>query len=400
VRSARLFISSARLGEAVTLDRAAAIVFTAILFLGFGEVVPQLWLRLLLAVAVSAPLALRRYHPLVVLGVVLAAPIVVEAAARSTVSWPFLPAAFALSQVAFAYRRRTSFTTVCAVLGVVAAAGVAVRLAGRPGATDAVGICMMMVIAWGIGHTVRQQQVAAAERQEQAAQRAVAEERLRIARELHDVVAHSMSVIAVQASFGHYVIGSRPDEAATALGAIGTTTREVLTEMRLLLGVLRQGTPDTGGAELQPDEEDPLLPAPGLADLDRLVTRTADAGVLAEVTLRGTRRELPPGIDLSVYRIIQEALTNVVKHARTSRCQVALDYGDDELGIEITDHGAEDAVSAEVVPAGAGLGTHRGHGLIGMRERVNLYGGRFTAAPLPPRGFRVTARIPLRDTMP
>jgi signal transduction histidine kinase len=380
----------------VTLDRAAATVFTVALFLGFGEVVPQLWLRLLLAVTVAAPLTLRRRHPLAVLGVVLAAPIVVEAAAQSTVSWPFLPAAFALFQVAFACRRRTSFTAISAVLAVVATGGVAVLLAGRPGSSDAVGIAMMMVIGWGIGYTVRQQRAAAAERHEQTAAQAVTLERLRIARELHDVVAHSMSVIAVQASFGHYVIGTRPDEAATALGTIETTTREVLSEMRLLLGVLRQDTPDPGGADLQPEQEDLLLPAPGLADLDRLVARTADAGVLAEVTLRGTRRDLPPGIDLSVYRIVQESLTNVVKHAGTSRCQVALDYGDDELAIEITDHGAEDAA---VVSSGAAAETSDGHGLIGMRERVNLYGGRFSAAPLPPRGFRVTARIPLRDAM-
>jgi signal transduction histidine kinase len=285
-------------------------------------------------------------------------------------------------------------------VAVLAAGGLAVRLAGLPGAGGAVDICMMMVIAWGIGHTVRQQRLAAAERKEQVAGRAVTEERLRIARELHDVVAHSMSVIAVQASFGHYVSGTQPDEAATALGAIETTTREVLAEMRLLLGVLREDAPDAGGARLRPGEEVPLVPAPGLADLDRLVMRTADAGVLAEVTLRGTRRDLPPGIDLSVYRIIQEALTNVVKHARTSGCQILLDYGDDELAIEITDHGTGDAVSAEVVIAGAGTGTSGGHGLIGMRERVNLYGGRFTAAPLLPRGFRVAARIPLRDVVP
>jgi signal transduction histidine kinase len=148
----------------------------------------------------------------------------------------------------------------------------------------------------------------------------------------------------------------------------------------------------------------PLFPAPGLGDLDRLLTRTASAGVEVSLERRGTPAELPASIDLSAYRIIQEALTNVVKHARASRCDVVIDYGETELTVEITDSGAGVPVLAGSAVAraaedraaySAGWGGG-GHGIIGMRERVSLLGGSFSAGPLPGYGFQVTARIPLR----
>jgi signal transduction histidine kinase len=261
-----------------------------------------------------------------------------------------------------------------------------------------------------------------------------------------------MSVIAVQAGYGQYVIDRQPGDARAALGAIQTTSREALDEMRRMLGALRQaddadargdgtglvpagsGLPEgppapSGGASV------PLYPAPGLADLDRLVARTAGAGVRVEVTRFGRPRDLPGSIDLSAYRIVQEALTNVVKHARTSSCRVLLGYRDDELTIEVTDNGAgmpgpelagagvsrpgtagpngtalmsrnETArhgvsiLDGALAPADGGPAPAvslpgAGHGIIGMRERVTLLGGEFSAGPLPGYGFRVSARIPL-----
>ena len=228
---------------------------------------------------------------------------------------------------------------------------------------------LCVIIAWTSGYSVRQRRRYAVRLQDEAASKAVAQERLRIARELHDVVAHSMSVIAVQAGYGQYVIDSQPGDARAALGAIQTTSREALDEMRRMLGALRQaddadargdGTgSDTGtgsgpaGAGL-PARPAPLFPAPGLAELDRLVARTAGAGVRVDVTRFGRPRDLPSSIDLSAYRIVQEALTNVVKHARTSSCRVLLGYRDDELTIEVTDNGAGLA-GAGVADAGAGL---------------------------------------------
>ena len=225
-----------------------------------------------------------------------------------------------------------------------------------------------MIIAWFTGYIVRQRRRYAVRLQDEAASKAVTEERLRIARELHDVVAHSMSVIAVQAGYGQYVIDTQPADARDALGAIQATSREALDEMRRMLGALRQadqqdaaaqtgaqaGTPGRRAGDGEADGSAPLFPAPGLADLDRLLARTASAGVRVDVTLGGQPRDLPASIDLSAYRIVQEALTNVVKHARTSSCQVLIGYGRDELILEVTDNGAG---LAEL--GGTGISHHR-----------------------------------------
>jgi len=242
------------------------------------------------------------------------------------------------------------------------------------------------------------------------------------------VVAHSMSVIAVQAGYGQYVIDTQPADARTALGAIQATSREALDEMRRMLGALRQAdASDAARRDVRGDDGElaprmaappamaslapvppsaaPLSPAPGLADLDRLVARTASAGVRVDLTRRGQPRELPASLDLSAYRIVQEALTNVVKHARTSSCRVLIGYGRDELVLEVTDNGAgvPAMALAGTVPLNTGPPEFRppdaiggsGHGIIGMRERVSLLGGEFTAGPLPGYGFQVNAHLPL-----
>jgi signal transduction histidine kinase len=273
---------------------------------------------------------------------------------------------------------------------------------------------LLITAAWMIGNSVRQQRAYLAGRQAQAerraheqmaeARRASSEERLQIARELHDVVAHSMSLIAVQAGVANYVVAAQPEEAARALSSIEQISRGALREMRALLGVLRSDAPAAGsgpagdgGGPASPGRAG-LVPAPGLGDLDRLVARTAEAGVRVDLDVRGERPSLPAGLDLAAYRVIQEAITNVIKHAATDCCRVALAYQEDALTLEITDsgHGADGSGPGS---AGAGHGSPaEGHGLAGMRERVGMYGGKLRAAPRPEGGFRVTAWFPLEGT--
>ena len=255
--------------------------------------------------------------------------------------------------------------------------------------------------SWVVGYAVRQQRAYAAGLREQAAREAreqVAEarrkagdERVRIARELHDVVAHSLSLIAVQAGVANWVASTQPEEAARALSSIEEISRGALREMRALLGVLRlepaAEAEATSAVEpaVEPVPEPALEPARGLADLDELTTRISAAGVRVSVDVRGSRVSLLPGMDLAAYRVIQEAVTNVVKHAGAASCQVSVRYSPDELIVQVTDDGRGDPAD----------GRPAGHGIVGMRERVEMYGGEFRAAPLPGGGFGVTARFPL-----
>jgi signal transduction histidine kinase len=389
--------------------------------------------------------ALRRRRPSFMLGVLLAGSLVITVLTGPQDGGAlayFLPVAYVLYLVAATYeRRRAAVRVLAAVFATLVADAVLMNLTGGGvfphGGLVSVALCV--IIAWFTGYIVRQRRRYAVRLQDEAASKAVAEERLRIARELHDVVAHSMSVIAVQAGYGQYVIDTEPAGARDALGAIQATSREALDEMRRMLGALRQadqqdaatqagggsqaGTPGGRPADGEADGCIPLFPAPGLADLDRLISRTASAGVRADLTRGGQPRDLPASIDLSAYRIVQEALTNVVKHARTSSCRVLIGYGREELVLEVTDNGAGLAELAtagishhrtggagpaggggtalDVRPApgwsaagGVALGGG-GHGIIGMRERVTLLGGEFSAGPQPGYGFQVIARIPL-----
>ncbi|MCF3102253.1 sensor histidine kinase [Streptomyces roseoverticillatus] len=210
---------------------------------------------------------------------------------------------------------------------------------------------------------------------------AVTAERLRIARELHDMVAHSIGIIAIQAGVGSRVIETQPAEAREALRAIEATSRETLSGLRRTLVSLRQA--ERGASA--PEQSSPLAPAPGLADLERLAAATADAGVRVDVRRTGDERPLPADIDLSAYRIVQEALTNVVRHAGTEQCRVTIDYGNEELSVEVVDDGR----------GTSGSGSDHGFGIIGMRERAGLLGGRVSVGPRPEGGFRVAARLPL-----
>jgi signal transduction histidine kinase len=285
----------------------------------------------------------------------------------------------------------------------VALAGLAVAEAGlaaiqlTPGRTGAVTLVINMgVVAatWLLGHFAHnyrayaaglEEQTAELERaREELARRAVVEERLRLARELHDVVAHAMSVIAVQSGVGAHVAKTQPKEAAKALAAIEATSRSALEELRRLLGVLRQ--------EDEPQGE--LAPVPGLGDLDGLLAEVAKAGLTVRLQVEGTPTPLPAGVDLSAYRIVQEALTNVVKHAGPARAQVVVGYRDQDVRVEVTDDGRGTVTSVSDGRAGTG------HGLIGMRERVQVFGGDLEVGPCPDGGFRVAARLPLAADQP
>jgi signal transduction histidine kinase len=486
VKSAVLGGPRFRLRHWAALDYLAGVVVTVILFATIRTNVRQVGpppfglapvevhsfvlplpglLALVLAVGAGAAVALRRRRPVFTLGVLLVGSLMATALtgadSRSSLVF-FLPVAYVLYLVSATYERWQDAARVLAAVFATLLADVALLALSsnhtlNPGGPISVTLCVIVV--WTTGYIVRQRRRYAVRLQDEAASKAVTQERLRIARELHDVVAHSMSVIAVQAGYGQYVIDAQPGDARAALGAIQATSREALEEMRRMLGALRQadegeaqddgavadaGAGTRGSTVSRPTA--PLSPAPGLADLDRLLSRTAGAGVAVEVLRRGNVRELPASIDLSAYRIVQEALTNVVKHAQTSSCRVLIGYWDDELVIEVTDNGAGLQVPALAgaggqVPAlaGAGVGAgmagsgsaHRGplavdrrtlarhvfstdgaaparglggmsnaapgggHGIIGMRERVSLLGVEFSAGPLPGYGFRVSARIPL-----
>jgi signal transduction histidine kinase len=281
-------------------------------------------------------------------------------------------------------------------------AAVAVTEAGAlsaAGGPDWGAVLLTLVLAaagWLAGENARSRHAhlegvleRAAERereQEERAQRAGAEERLRIARELHDVVAHAMSIIAVRSGVARLVIDIRPDEAREALGIIEGTSRQALAELRLLVGVLR-------GHETQDADAD-REPAPGLADLPGLVSRIGEAGVSVGLRVLGEPRRLSPGVDLSAYRIVQEALTNVVRHAAPAVAELTVHYEPDEVVIEVTN----DDCSPGTRPAGRSQ-DGSGHGIVGMRERAAVYGGMLLAEPTA-SGFRVLARIPTGQAAP
>ncbi|NGO78086.1 sensor histidine kinase [Streptomyces sp. YC504] len=336
----------------------------------------------LLAVLVL-PLLLRRPEPALLLVLVgsFAATALAQAHAGSPFrdqqqGWQFayLQALFTDLAVGFIAATRPRRSAVGA--GVLALAGqIAAVPYYRSGADITVSTVLTLTLAlataWLVGYSVAERGRHARALREQAAAQAVTAERLRIARELHDMVAHSIGIIAIQAGVGRRVIDTQPAEARNALGAIESTSRETLSGLRRMLGALRQS------------ESAPLGPAPGLADLERLVVAAQDAGVRVDLRRRGEQRALPPELELSAYRIAQEAVTNVVRHAGVDDCEVTVDFGAEALTVTVTDEGR-----------GAKLGGD-GYGLVGMRERVTLLHGSFEAGPRPGGGFRVTARLPV-----
>jgi signal transduction histidine kinase len=326
----------------------------------------------------ALPLALRRSRPVAVLAITLAAAI---AGDLLFTGFQFPGPVIALYTVAAHCERRLSLASAGA-----AAAALVIPAIGNTVSEPVFVVAMYAVFAaaWALGDGLRSRRSylaeleARAERsereQEERARRAVAEEQARIARELHDVISHNVSVMVVQAAAGGDVFASHPERAREALGSIESTGREALAELRRLLGVVRPS-----------DEEEPpgFVPQPGLAGLPELIEQVTASGLRVKLTVVGEPRELPAGVDLSAYRIVQEALTNTLKHARASRAEVALRYGDAGLELEIVDDGSEQSAGGA------------GRGIIGMRERAALFGGELLAGPRPTGGFRVRATLPL-----
>jgi signal transduction histidine kinase len=333
---------------------------------------------LLLVVAACLALGWRRRWPVPVLAVSTAA-----VAGYSLLGYVngavLLAPAVALftvaSQVSLRRAAGLAVLTLAALMGSTAARNPFGHITG--GGFDIIPALIAVATAGGIAVANRRAFVTSIQaRADDEARRRVDEERLRIARELHDVVAHTMATINVQAGAAAHVAAERPDAAVDALQAIKLASREGLRELRAILNVLRQA-----------DEPDSTRPAPGLAQLDDLMSGTRRAGLATTLTVTGDRRPLPAAADLAAYRIIQESLTNAIRHAGPATAIVSLSYAADGLTITVADDGRGPGASAA---AGGG-----GHGLAGMRERAASVGGTVAAGPGPAGGFVVTARLPL-----
>jgi signal transduction histidine kinase len=202
---------------------------------------------------------------------------------------------------------------------------------------------------------------------------------------LHDVIAHSLAVITVQAGAGRRLMAKRPEQAAIALESIEATGRSAQDELQVVLGLLREEVGSSSG----------LAPVPGLADLGQLVDTVRAAGTAVEFHASGTNRPMSAALELSVYRVVQEALTNVVKHAPGARATVDVSVSEGEVSIEVGDDGGAPTSQLRPSPSGPPAQPGTRHGIVGMRERVGAFGGSLMAGPLPGHGFRVSARVPL-----
>ena len=328
----------------------------------------------LLTVLAVGPLVVRRRYPLTVLVLTLLG-LLALIATRNTVGASTLGCTVALYTVV-AWGTRRQLRAAVAVMAV----GVVVGLLMRPVDLSRGGAVATLAIFTGagvLGAGIRERRerfeadvVAARER----AARSAADERLRITRELHDIIGHAMGVMVVQAGVAEQLLSTDLERARTAIAQIGETGRTSLAEMRQVLGALRDGDGETDAL--------PRAPLPSLEDLPALVDQVRAAGIAVTLTVRGDVRPLPQGLDLAAYRIVQEALTNCLRHSGATRATVTVTHGDG-VRLEVVDDGA-----------GPSRPPDAGHGLVGMRERVTVYGGRLTAGPAEGGGFRVDACLP------
>jgi signal transduction histidine kinase len=359
----------------------------------------------LLAALTALPLIVRRRFPLAAFWAVLLATVVFNAERHgnsNTVAALTLISCLIAGYGAVTYSPYRARAIVSLAIG-------AVLLALRHDTTIpdvAAGyLPLLLLLAIGLAantvHVWRQRVVALEAEREEATVRAVAAERARIARELHDVVTHNVAVMVVQAGAARKVLDAAPDRAREALLAVEAGGRAALADLRHVMGLLTMGgdepparasggpphAPAAGPGQLGPPSDE-LIPQPGLDQLPSLVGRVRATGVPVEITVTGTPVPLTAGADLTAYRVVQEALTNALKHADGSSVRIAVDYTDDEVRIVVTDTGGD-----RIGAASAGTG----RGLAGLRERLAVFGGTLQAAPRPTGGFRVTAAVPLRQ---
>lgn len=373
----------------LVLDLVAGLA-VAVVYLGFadmssGDGLPAFagpsWLGWAIAIAVGMPVAVRRRWPILALAAVTAALTV--ASLLDITREPYIAAGLAAYLVGLAEPVRRSVSALAVALS-VAVGGVVVGEAVITPSQDwrgAVGVAALVALvlaaSWAAGAVVRGRREEAERLQQRRARHALDEERLRIARELHDIVSHSLSLIAVKAGVARHVArdGREVQEALDALEVIEETSRSSLAAMRRTLGVLR-----TSGA--------PLGPAPGLAGLESLADDAGRAGVDVALTIDGAEG-LSEDVELTVHRIVQEALTNAVRHAAPTRCRATVEADAFEVRIDVVDDGPT-AGRAPTAPSLPGSG----HGLLGIRERATMYGGSFTAGPRPGSGFELSVRLP------
>jgi signal transduction histidine kinase len=365
-------------GRRWAADAAFAVVVTGLQLAGWlgtaahrGHPRPGLADYLLLAAGGAALLARRRY-PVPVLAVAVAAAAVAAALGGAAVPWLVLAAAFVN---AVFYRKRGA-----AIASLVAGYLIAVwppwkiGTRGNTSAAFALGLLAGLITLLLAAELIRvrnQRAVAIRNRQAEEARRRASDERLAIARDLHDVVAHNISVINVQANTALHLMDRQPERAREALAAIHEVSRQALGELRSVLGVLR-----TDSAEA------PLVPSPGLDRVGELAAHTRTAGIAVRVEQQGVARPVPAGVDAAAYRIVQEALTNTVRHSGGRAATIRVRYDPDALTIEVDDDG-------RAVPL-----PHPGNGVAGMTERARALGGTLDAGPRPGGGFRVLARLP------
>ncbi len=351
-------------------------------------------LAVLLVVLLYAPLAWRRRAPLLVLAAVTVA-VVVYSLAGVPDAWWFGNGWLLAAYSAGVYGEGRWRTPVRAAASVAFTAGVALQIVGDGAGVDPMPLpeVVLVVVAnaafvgwvWLFGdaaRAAREREAELAERTRQLeiereanARRAMLDERVRIARELHDVVAHHVSLMGVQAGAARRVLHTRPEQAEQALSAIEAASRETVRELHRLLGFLRHE-----------DDADGLAPQPGLRRLDALVAQMRDAGLPVALAVEGEARALPPAVDLSAYRIVQEALTNALRHAGPASATVRVRYGERGVLVEVTDNGRGQGGNGTVSGSGAGL--------VGMRERVGLLGGTLAIERPPGGGFAVRAELP------
>jgi signal transduction histidine kinase len=381
----------ARAVDPLVVDAALAVGLLAIVLGEIAVTTPGLstrdWLwNGLFIPTQTLPLAARRRYPFAVFLVTgLSAAVYNAVNIAPQPATELLPLLLALYTVA-AYGRR-SLAVIAGVLVAGGFLGVSIPTIDRGEVGNTISQFLIIAGAWILGDNTRyrrrqaellEERAERAERErEEQARMAVLEERGRIAREIHDVVAHSVGVIAVQAGAGRRVVDQHPEEAQEALGAIEEVSRNAMTELRRLLVVLRE-----------PTDAASLVPQPGLARVPELVEQVRRAGLAVDLTEEGARPDLPPGLDLSAYRVVQEALTNTLRHAEASAAMVRVRYTAGRLEIEVTDDGGRTGAAASL------NGQEGGQGLVGMRERVVMFGGTLHAGSTS-HGFEVRATFPL-----
>ena len=342
-----------------------------------------LWLDIILSCSIPTPLLLRRRFPFGAPVAVGAAVVVASFADPALPPFDFITFISGAAAVFLIALRRDRAQAISGLALAVGVEAVVVRNDPRGAFGQLVFVSLIFGVVWTIGFTLGRQLEAAVKAQERAARAerereegaraAVAEERARIARELHDVVGHSVSVMTVQASGVRRLL--RPDQQREreALLVVERTGREALAEMRRMVGVVRR-----------PEEAPALAPQPSLEHLSRLVEQAREAGLPVDLRIEGDSVQLPAGVDLTAYRLVQEGLTNALKHAGATRAEVLVHYGDGQIELTVSDDGR-----------GVGSGDGGGHGLVGMRERISVYGGELDAGPRPEGGYRLRARLPL-----